>query len=110
MRLGGYEVVVDEGTIAWKIYGKSPVHERFRHRWEINPAYIEELERGGLRFSGWSEDRSVAHIAEIPDHVFFFGTQFHPEFTSSVEHPHPVFRAFVEAVVDRNSGSEAFEP
>ncbi|MFH1105722.1 MAG: CTP synthase, partial [Candidatus Aenigmatarchaeota archaeon] len=82
MRLGGQTVKVKEGTMAYRLYGKSEVVERFRHRYEVNPQYVEQLEQEGLVFSGTTPDKKIMQIIEIPSHKFFLATQFHPEFTS----------------------------
>jgi CTP synthase len=100
MRLGSYPIKINEGTLAHKIYGKREVIERFRHRYEINPAYIPELLSNGFNFSGMSLDDSVVHIGELKNHKFFIGTQFHPEFLSRFEHPAPTFLALVRASYD----------
>ena len=97
MRLGDSEITVLKGTRAYAIYGKEQIVERHRHRYEVNPEYIEAIEEGGMRFSGKSGNRM--EILEIADHPFFIGTQFHPEFSSRPGKPAPVFRAFVRAVL-----------
>ncbi|MHA2039443.1 MAG: glutamine hydrolyzing CTP synthase [Promethearchaeota archaeon] len=97
MRLGSYAVKIKENTLAHKIYAKNMVYERFRHRYEVNPDYISELEKGGFIFSGKSDYGSVVHIGELPNHPFFIGTQFHPEFLSRFENPSVIFKAFIEA-------------
>lgn len=99
MRLGSYPIKIKENTLAYKIYAKNTVQERFRHRYEVNPDYVSELEKGGFIFSGTSEDGSVVHIGELPNHPFFIGTQYHPEFLSRFENPSVIFKAFVEACV-----------
>ncbi len=98
MRLGAQEVIVRPGTVAFRIYGKERVYERHRHRYEVNPKYIETIEGGGGVFSGVSPDGRM-EIFEIPDHRFFIATQFHPEFKSRPGRPAPVFNAFVRAMV-----------
>jgi CTP synthase len=99
MRLGGYPAILKKGTIAYAAYGKKRISERHRHRWEVNPDYIEKLEKGGLIFSGKSPNRRLMEIAELPKsaHPFFIGTQFHPEFTSTPLRSHPLFSDFVKA-------------
>jgi len=97
MRLGGYEVRIKKGTLAWEIYGRESVRERFRHRWNVNPKYIDVLESKGLVFSGFAPEKRVMQILEIPEKKFFFATQFHPEFTSKPLQPSPVFRDFLKA-------------
>ena len=99
MRLGQYEALIAPETIASKAYGFASVLERHRHRYEVNPEYVERLKEAGLVFSATSPDGILMEIAELPEHVhpFFLGTQFHPEFQSSLLHPHPLFVAFLEA-------------
>lgn len=100
MRLGDYEARLKKGTIAHEAYGKrDSVIERHRHRYEVNPLYVAELEKAGLVFSGVSPDGLLCEIAELPKtkHPFFLATQFHPEFQSSLFHPNPLFLAFLRA-------------
>lgn len=104
MRLGAYEAVLKKGTIARTAYGKGEIVERHRHRFEVNPQFVEELEAKGLVFSGRSPDGMLMEIAELPQsiHPFFLGTQFHPEFEAHPLNPHPIFTAFVKAAIVRN--------
>jgi CTP synthase len=95
MRLGNYPVTLKENTLAMRIYGQKEIIERHRHRYEVNPVFIAEIEKGGLVFSGTWKNRM--EICEIPGHPFFLATQFHPEFRSRPTHPSPPFIAFVEA-------------
>lgn len=99
MRLGGYPEIIKKGTIAFEAYGKSRVIERHRHRWEVNPEYVDRLEQAGLVFSGKSPDKRLVEITELPksQHPFFLGTQAHPEFTSAPLTPNPLFLKFMEA-------------
>jgi CTP synthase len=101
MRLGGYTAVLKKGSIARDIYGKGEVIERHRHRYEVNPAFINDLEAKGLVFSGKSPDETLMEIAELPKnkHPFFLGTQYHPEFLARPLTPHPLFTAFIKASV-----------
>ena len=103
MRLGVYLAELGKGTIARSLYGKPTVEERHRHRYEVNPEYIDQLKEGGLVFSGTSPDHTLMEIAELPKtvHPFFLGTQFHPEFTARPLRPHPLFTGFVKAAVAR---------
>ncbi|MCK4715148.1 MAG: gamma-glutamyl-gamma-aminobutyrate hydrolase family protein, partial [Candidatus Aenigmarchaeota archaeon] len=101
MRLGGHDVEIKEGTIAHKLYGSNVARERFRHRYEVNPEYIERLEAGGLVFSGKAPKSNIMQIMELPNHKFFVATQFHPELSSRLERPHPLFVAFLEAAMKR---------
>lgn len=106
MRLGQYEAILSQGTVAQRAYSSAmkdkklkSIFERHRHRYEVNPAYIEQLEKGGLVFSGKSPDKTLMEIAELPEsvHPFFLGTQFHPEFLARPLSPHPLFTAFMKA-------------
>lgn len=101
MRLGAYPAILKPGTIAYNAYKSENISERHRHRWEVNPEYIEQLEKAGIVFSGKSPDGKLMEIAELrtKDHPFLLGTQFHPEFKSRFMKPHPVFDAFMNAVV-----------
>ena len=99
MRLGGYECVIDPSTRAAAVYGKSRIRERHRHRYEVNPAYEDRLRDAGLRFSGKSPDGALFEIAELEDHPWFFGVQFHPELRSRPFAPHPLFTSFIEAAI-----------
>ncbi len=101
MRLGAYACYVGKDTVARGAYGADQVSERHRHRYEVNPKYIADLEKAGLVFSGRSPDGSLMEIAELPKstHPFFLGTQFHPEFKSRPLAPHPLFMAFAEASI-----------
>ncbi len=103
MRLGTYVADLKEGSIAREVYGAAQVSERHRHRYEVNPEYIEKLEAAGLVFSGKSPDGQLCEIAELPKsvHPFFLATQFHPEFLSRPLHPHPLFSAFIKAASEK---------
>ena len=96
MRLGDYEAVLREGSLAEQIYGSATIVERHRHRYEVNPNFIERIEEKGLVFSGKNKNRM--EIVEIPDRKFFFASQFHPEFKSRPGRPSPPFKVFVEAM------------
>ena len=103
MRLGGRNIDVKPGTFASKLYGeRKSVRERFRHRFECNPEYIETFEKKGLVFSGKAPDYPIMQILELPGHPFFVGTQFHPEFTSRPLTPNPLYVGFVEAALKHN--------
>jgi CTP synthase len=97
MRLGAQECLLAEGSMAQSIYRKDAIVERHRHRYEINNTYVDQLEEAGLRVGGWSADKSLVEIIEIPEHPWFFGCQFHPEFTSTPRGGHPLFSGFVKA-------------
>jgi CTP synthase len=97
MRLGLYPCAVQPNTLAFAAYGKPLVQERHRHRFELNNSYRELLQTNGMRFSGLSPDGRLVEIAELTDHPFMLGTQFHPEFLSRPNRPHPLFVAFLRA-------------
>jgi len=109
MRLGLYPCVLQPGTIAERAYQKKEIEERHRHRFELNNAYRELLQSAGMRFSGISPDGRLIEIAELSDHPFMLGTQFHPEFLSRPNRPHPLFRAFLEAVSEQAAVSNPIE-
>lgn len=97
MRLGGFDLTIEKDSFAHKLYGKDHARERFRHRWNVNPKYIETLEKNGMVFSGRAPEKKIMQILELPGKKFFLGTQFHPELTSRPIAPHPLFRGFLEA-------------
>ena len=104
MRLGLYPCKLQPGTIAAEAYKKGEVQERHRHRFEFVNVYRQPLQEVGMRFSGLSPDGRLVEIAEFADHPFMLGTQFHPEFLSRPNRPHPLFLAFIEAVKRRVYG------
>lgn len=97
MRLGSQACQLQPHTLAAKLYGKQTIHERHRHRYEVNQNYIGDLERNGLVISGRSRDRNLVEMIELPDHPWFIGCQFHPEFNSTPRDGHPLFISFIEA-------------
>lgn len=100
MRLGAYPCHLEEGSKAHAAYSTDNITERHRHRFEFNNAYREILHQAGLRYSGQSPDGNLVEIAELRDHPFMVGSQFHPEFKSRPERPHPLFRDFVQAATE----------
>lgn len=104
MRLGSYPCKIKQGTLAYKSYGKAEIFERHRHRYEVNPTYINRLVKAGMIFSGTSPDKRLMEIVELPKekHPFMLGTQFHPEFTSSPLKPNPIFIGFIKAALRYN--------
>jgi len=104
MRLGAYECVIEEGSLAHQVYGNTRISERHRHRYEFNQEYERVLSEHGLRFSGRTPDGKFVEIAEIPDHPWFLAVQFHPEFKSRPLSPHPLFREFIGAAWRQNNG------
>ncbi len=104
MRLGNHTITIKEDTLAHKIYGAKKIVERHRHRFEVNPDFIPKLEEKGIVFSGYDDYRM--EITELPEHRFFIGTQFHPEFKSVPGRPSPVFKAFVKAMIERGANAK----
>ena len=101
MRLGKYQCNLKKGSIAQKAYGQNTISERHRHRYEVNSKYIKQLEDAGLVFSGMSPDGMLAEIVELPKLDWFVASQFHPEFKSRPENPHPLFLGLVSAALKR---------
>lgn len=101
MRLGAQPVIIERGTVAHKLYGTLEISERHRHRYEVNPRYIRELEVAGLKFSGKSPDGRRMEILELPGHPYFVASQFHPEFKSRPTQPRPLFMGLVQACLAR---------
>jgi len=99
MRLGGQACQLGENTLARRVYGAETITERHRHRYEVNNSLLPQLEQAGLRVSGKSVTRDLCEMVELPDHPWFVGCQFHPEFTSSPREGHPLFKAYVEAAL-----------
>jgi len=104
MRLGSYPCRVQSGTLASKAYGKTKtIHERHRHRYELNNKFRDRLSEAGLRMSGVNPDLDLVEMIELPGHPWFVGTQFHPEYSSTVDCPHPLFVSFVQAALQNHS-------
>jgi CTP synthase len=104
MRLGAHETQIEEGTLAHDLYASTSCTERHRHRYEVNPEYIPDLEEAGMVFSGESGERM--EILELPDHPFFLGTQFHPEFRSRPTRASPPFVGFLEGILGLREADE----
>ena len=102
MRLGAYPAILEKGTIVQKLYGKNKIFERHRHRYEVNPDYIDMFEKEGLIFSGRSPDGILMEFMELPTHSYFVATQAHPEFKSRPMKPAPLFDGFINAVKKKN--------
>ncbi len=96
MRLGNYETILKEGTLAHKVYGSTHITERHRHRYEVDKKYVDELSEI-MTFSGYHKETGLCEITELPDHPFMIGCQFHPEYRSRYWEPHPLFVAFIKA-------------
>jgi len=99
MRLGAQSCHLSEGSKVRELYGRETISERHRHRYEINNNYIEPLSKQGMQVVGWSGDRSLVEIVEVPDHPWFVACQFHPEFTSDPRSGHPLFTGYIQAAV-----------
>ena len=112
MRLGSFPCDLTDGSLARRIYGQARIQERHRHRFEVNPAYHERLQEGGLRITGWSPDRVLAEMIELDNHPWFLGCQFHPEFKSRPLEPHPLFASYIRATAEqrRRKLAERNEP
>jgi len=109
MRLGAHEIRISPNTIASLLYGREVISERHRHRWEVNPDYIERIVKAGGRFSGRSIDGTRMEIFEVPDRYFYMGTQFHGEFKSRPGKPSPPYYGLIKAGLDRKLGKTAPE-
>ncbi|MFI7589353.1 CTP synthase [Spongisporangium articulatum] len=111
MRLGAYPAVLAEGSVVREVYGSGKVTERHRHRYEVNNAYLPQLQEAGLVFSGMSPDRSLVEYVELPRdvHPYYVGTQAHPEFKSRPNRAHPLFAGLVEAAVNRQKAERLIE-
>jgi len=103
MRLGAQTCVLEEGSTTHDCYGAAEIRERHRHRYEFNNDYLETLSQAGLRLSGKSEDGMLVEVVEVPDHPWFVGCQFHPEFTSTPRDGHPLFTGFIRAAIAQNA-------
>jgi CTP synthase len=102
MRCGAYEAVLAPGSKVAEIYGSPIIHERHRHRYEVNIQYRDAIEDTGLKFTGLSPDGVLPELCERDDHPWFVGVQFHPELKSRPFDPHPLFRSFIGAARDRS--------
>lgn len=103
MRLGSYPCHIEEGTLAHQVYGKTDINERHRHRYEFNNEYTKDFVNAGMVLSGVNPAAGLAEIVELPSHPFFIGVQFHPEYKSTVENPHPLFVGFIKAALAKSA-------
>ena len=104
MRLGSYPCYIKEKSLASKVYKKKLIHERHRHRYEVNPKYRSSIEKKGLVFSGFSKDKKLLEIIENKNHKWFLGVQFHPELKSKPFKPHPIFFSFIKnSLINKNA-------
>ena len=99
LRLGSCPCVLDQSSKAYELYGTELIHERHRHRYEVNNDYRNVLAEHGMTLSGLSPDGRIVEMIELPNHPFFVATQAHPELKSRPNRPHPLFKGFVEAAV-----------
>jgi CTP synthase len=101
MRLGGHDITLKEDSRAARLYKSRKIRERFRHRYEVNPDYVARLEKAGMVFSGHDPTGTIMQVMELPNHAYFLGCQFHPELTSKLEEPAPLFRELIRAAFER---------
>ena len=104
MRLGGHDVMIKKDTLAYELYGKK-TRKRFRHRNEVNPKYIKQLEKAGMIFSGKARGQQIMQVIELKDHPFFMASQYHPELTSTLDRPSRMFFKFVETALKTSKKS-----
>lgn len=100
LRLGSYPCILKKDSKAYQIYGKEEIHERHRHRYEVNNDFREALEEHGMRLCGLSPDGRIVEMIELSNHPWFLATQAHPELKSRPNRPHPLFKSFVEAALE----------
>jgi CTP synthase len=106
MRLGSQLCHLEKGTKAYELYGNAKIHERHRHRYEVNNVLRPQIEKAGLKVSGLSADKKLVEVIENPAHPWFVAAQFHPEFTSTPRDGHPLFSGFVKAAGEYQRGTE----
>ncbi|MFB6320100.1 CTP synthase [Saccharicrinis sp. FJH54] len=99
MRLGAYECSLLHGSKVHEVYGESTIYERHRHRYEFNSEFLEAFENNGMKAVGINPDTDLVEIVELPEHKWFVGVQFHPEYRSTVVNPHPLFKGFIKAAI-----------
>ena len=100
MRLGSQPCHLESDSMVREIYGADTIEERHRHRYEVNNNYVDQLCAAGMKIAGWSADRSLVEMIELPDHPWFVACQFHPEFTSRPRGGHPLFTSYIKAAID----------
>jgi CTP synthase len=103
MRLGAYKCQLKPNSNSSSAYNSDLIYERHRHRFEFNSAYIEDFEKAGMIATGKNPETGLVEVVEIPSHPWFVGTQYHPEYKSTVENPHPLFVAFINAAITHNN-------
>ena len=109
MRLGGQECILEPASVVSEVYGSERIIERHRHRYEVNAHYLPRIQQAGLKVSGKSAKEGLCEMVELPDHPWFVGCQFHPEFTSTPRDGHPLFKAFVQAALLNAQSDAALE-
>jgi CTP synthase len=107
MRLGAYPCDLQPNTMASRVYDEQTIYERHRHRFEFNNAYREIFQQKGMALSGLSPDKMLVEIAELEDHPYMIGSQFHPEFLSRPNRPHPLFLGLIQATVSYKQSKAA---
>lgn len=105
MRLGSYACQLDKNSLSYQAYKKDLIHERHRHRYEFNNDYRQSFQENGMRLAGINPEKDLIEIIELKDHPWFVGVQFHPEYSSTVKEPHPLFTAFVKAALKHKNES-----
>jgi CTP synthase len=100
MRLGKYPCALTEGTHSYELYGAAEISERHRHRFEFNNDYRQQFEQAGMKCVGENPATHLVEVVELPTHRWFIGTQYHPEYSSTVLSPNPIFLSFVKAAID----------
>ena len=106
MRLGAYPCQLMPGSKVARAYGETLIAERHRHRYEFNSDYLAQFESKGMRAVGVNPDTNLVEVVEVENHPWFVGTQYHPEYKSTVERPHPLFVAFVKAALENRSTNQ----
>jgi CTP synthase len=104
MRLGAQPCHLEAASKVREIYGQDTIEERHRHRYEVNNNYLDQLCDAGMAVAGWSGDRSLVEMIELPQHPWFVACQFHPEFTSRPRGGHPLFTSYIEAAIAHSRG------
>src|SRR5690606_23173405 len=99
MRLGAYDCQLKKDSQVFKAYNTDKIKERHRHRYEFNNEYLADYEKAGMKATGINPDTGLVEIIELPSHKWFVGVQFHPEYSSTVLKPHPLFMAFINAAI-----------
>jgi CTP synthase len=106
MRLGSQSCVLEGGSLVQRVYAAETISERHRHRYEVNNVYVPKLQAAGLRFSGRSSDHGLVEVVELPEHPWYVGCQFHPEFTSTPRNGHPLFKSFIAAALRHRAAAK----